>query len=261
MILASDTQSTGFTKDSVTKVTELGSNALIACAGAESYIGLFKDHLKDSLKRNERKGTDPYKIINQAATTYREDISRIAEHTPGRYGSATKFYPEAVFGVSDHRKGNRIFQTDPDLQDPFIEVVHPLNRATAGSGGVSASVFLKSVEDLMYKVDSRLRETNWTEFSQRLVAQLCFILLRRIQYIDAYTSGQQVYLLRSSGPPELLKPIDIFNNAHEGDKVYLTVLARTIQEEIEPDKLLKLIDIFRVPSLIQKLTTPASDSP
>jgi hypothetical protein len=252
VIMAADKQATGFTKETVTKITPLDQNRLVACAGAATYIGLFKDILRDTLKRHRGRHTDNFKIINEAGSSYRESTIRIAESTD-THTSNPKFYPEAIFAAFEKKqKSNRLFQTAPDLRDPFLEVLSPQNRATAGHGGDSATVFLRSAEDVMARMDSKLIDINWMEFSPRLVSQLCFVLLRRISYIDPYTSGQQIYQLDSLGGRELDPQKDIFDNAQKSDLTYVTVLVRTIRKEVDREKILKLVEVFRVPELIKE---------
>jgi hypothetical protein len=223
VILCADSQSSGSTKEVAVKIEEIGDQGLIACSGYEPYIDQFKDYVRDWI---DGKGKKSYrKTLNQAITAFSRDVSeRYDTFVPPlrvRY-ALEDLFPSAIFVTRDTRRV-RIYNME--TPHPCWEQYYP-HRATAGSGSVAADIFLRSGEYLLAKLG-----LDWNMLSTHLVAQMCWILIRRIAYVDSNTSGVALYRVSVDNPPENLTAKTVFPN--QNGRYQLSMLIETAIKEIK----------------------------
>ncbi len=213
VVMASDTQATGFTTESIPKVRPFGKTVTLGCAGSAEYISLFQDYVgneqsaidKGEFKSALRKAIDNYSeyIANRIDTL---KLSRLPGFDP------RNLYPDGIMaGYDKEAKKYRLFEFSSP--NPCRELEWPIEcRATAGSGGIAATVILKTIENSV--APGEPTQTIWTWFSTKTIAQLCKIILGQISQIDPYSSGDMIIKLTPEGNT-LFSHRDIFEEGQD----------------------------------------------
>lgn len=250
--MCADTMATSsITWEYANKLTPISNNALLGCAGTDNYISLFTRFIQNEFeKRNNR---DYFDLIQEAILSYSQSIyesnkrSGLADltHPPFEGIDIEKLcYPEGVLVAYDSEdKEYHIFKVQPPL--PPKEVGYP-HRATAGSGGIAADIFLKNTEYLLSKIGY-----TWSGLSSSLIAQFCFVLMHRIAYVEPHTSGLLAYRLNESRS-DVLSSERVFGKLGKGDH-YLRVLIEAAISEIGTDKLGPLAEEYMLSGFVKKL--------
>jgi len=190
--MCADMKATSFiTWEYAQKITPIGNSALLGCAGKDDrYISLFARSIKTALEKPKPEGTDYFDFVKHAVESFSEGIfdtntrSGLAnlEYLQALRVDVDQFYPEAVLAVRDSY-GSQARYRPFELQPPHPpkEVDYPY-RATAGSGGIVANIFLKNTEFLLAKLGHA-----WVTLSASLIAQFCFVLMHRIFYVEPHS--------------------------------------------------------------------------
>ncbi len=210
IILASDTQYTGRFQEKGPKIWELRPNVIMGCAGVNNYNYLFWRRMeavftKDEFGKKEDRAPLP-DLIDRGIDSFNTEIHNRNKSTFLSKGEIEReCYPEAVIvGFDEGQDEIRMFDVAPPHPCVEVETKHNL-RATAGTGGLAATVFLKTVEDLMAE-----QHVSYENLSWRLVAQASFILLGRIGNIDPNSSGKVIIRLHKDHS-SVLPESEIFN--------------------------------------------------
>ena len=241
--MGADTQATGsrIWEFSI-KVKEMDKFSLMAGAGSAIYIELFAKYVRKAV--SERNTSDYYDVINSATESYSADIvernEKVGLTDPD---SVEACYPQAVFATYDHSSKNyRIFQIHPP--DPPYEPVYPF-RVSIGSGSRTADPFLKNMEYYLNKLG-----LNWINVSTKLASQLCWLLLKKVEYVDPATSGVIIYRIDTSGTRNL-SGSDAWGSLTEDH--WSTIALRTAINETPPEKLQEIIQTYLPPDMLKKL--------
>jgi len=248
--MCADNQGTGSdTWEYFAKLRPIGQFSLIACAGVQSYFELLIDYVEDAL--SEAGSKDYYKTLNSAIDSYCAQIRKRTEevgYPPSLLKELVKqSYPQGVFATYDRSlERYRLFEIA--TPHPCVEVPKYPRRATVGSGSRPAFVFLKNVEYLMLRKELQL---HWTDFSMKLVAQFCTILLRRIEHVDPFTAGSIFYTLGKEFGVAPLPAAKIWENCQE--KYQLTSLLKNAISEIPKQKSMALLNTYELTNLAQWL--------
>ena len=91
---------------------------------------------------------------------------------------------------------------------------------------------------------------NWNVLTTNLVAQFCFLLLRRVEHIDPGTSGLHIWRIDRTGA-HWLDGDDIWGGQRENYR--LTSFLRTAMSEIPKEKLQRLIEQYKLLDVFRKL--------
>lgn len=200
VVFCADLQATtDLTKEIANKIRAIRPNEMLGCAGSTEYIDVFYQHVVDTLTKSER--PDYLRAMNQAIDSYCEYVAQRIEklrldRIPIFY-QPRNYYPQGIFVVYDKNEmKHRLFEIQ--TPDPCVEVSEFQQRVATGSGGVAATVILKTFENIIGTWPSPYR-LQWKDFSTKFIGQMCWILLRRISELDAFTSGFAFYELSANG--------------------------------------------------------------
>lgn len=200
--MASDTQYTGRFREKGNKTWELRDNMILGCAGFNTYNYLFWRRLRDAFDK-KADITLPDRI-DLGIHSYNSEIHRrnkVTFYTKGEIDY--RCYPEAIVaGYDEGLSAFVMFKVNPP--DSCEEVEYHNLRAAVGTGGDAATVFLKTIEDVMGQQGVEYSELSW-----RLIAQLSYVLLHRISFIDPHSSGTTILRLKRDDY-DVLKRKDIF---------------------------------------------------
>jgi hypothetical protein len=243
IIMATDTQFTGRFREKGRKAWELRDNLIMGCAGTNNYNYLFWRRLRDEFDEDPEEITLPDRI-DQGINKYSEEIykTRLASFGP-RLEVPDYCYPEAVIaGYDEGLERFVMFEVRPP--HPCIEAEHDYMRATAGTGGISATVFLKTVEYVM-----AVAGVKYTDLSWRLVAQLSYLLLRRVTLIDPASSGATLYHV-VEGNYNRITYGDIFDKP---SSPAIAQFSERVIEEVGIERMLKLFSKWKLLDFLQGL--------
>jgi hypothetical protein len=123
-------------------------------------------------------------------------------------------------------------------------------RAAAGTGGIAATVILKTIESVMEGYDITYKDLSW-----KLVAQFSWLLLDRITMIDPETSGFGLYrILEDDYEP--LETSQLFTRKSNQISQFL----ENALTEVGQEKVLKVLSSWRVLGALVKATLPSGSS-
>lgn len=253
IILASDTQYTGRILEKGRKTWELRDNVIMGCAGANTYNYLFWRRLRDEFDKHEKRGpkvTLP-DIIDRGIGAYNAEIrSRREDITDPEQRKEFDYYCRSQAVIAAYDEGLDAFTLfTVSLPHACDELQDPQNlRAATGSGGDPATVFLKTLEDMMESVG-----LHYSNFSWRTVAQLSVILLNRVSQIDPNTSGTMILRLRKHDY-DVLKEKDIFPNG----RFRLSQFSENVIKEVGRERVFKLLDDWKMNDVLRKFLTGGS---
>ena len=250
VLLAADSQATAATQwEWTNKIHPINKNSLIASSGADRYITLLEDHVEHSLSQLET--NEPYYLaLNRAVKAYSKEILEDFQLVPNPTNAAPPpyQYPSAIFAVHDSNLAKqRIFTIR--TPDPCLEITEYPYRATLGSGAQSADIFLKTIEYAFAKTQIR---THWTNLSTQLVGAFCYILLRRIAYLDPNTKGCTIYRLGADEPyHHEYQNTELFPDWNPEDKhdYQLRHFMKQAIKEIGTEKVAKLVQEYKINDL------------
>jgi hypothetical protein len=189
IVMASDVQSTGFTQEEVPKIIPIGGYGLLGCAGTAEYIGLFRQYAIQGIDE-----TDGFYIkqLNAVVDSYGTYVAQRIDNL--KLSRLTGFdprncYPQGIFAGREKSEPISFDLVEINTPEPCRMLEPGIERRLAtGSGGVAATVILKTIENYLGRSD-RIGWSIWEHFSTRTVAQLLVILLEQVSRIDPYSSG------------------------------------------------------------------------
>jgi hypothetical protein len=243
--MASDTRTEGRFLEKRNKLWQLRDNALIACAGTNNYIELFEEHMHDLFDQNFDPPITLYERINRGIRSYNTDIF---EWNKTSFLSSREIdehcYPEGVIAAYDEGKdGFALFEVA--TPHPCTEILNAPLRAAAGTGGVAATVFLKTIEDFMDEQGVKYSDLSW-----KLIAQLSYVFLNRISHIDPHSSGNTIFRLKEDDY-DILKTKDIFRRRSYAGQ--LSEFFETVVDEVGTEKVGRLLKALKIPALMAKV--------
>lgn len=256
MVLATDTQLTGSSmKEFGTKITTIGDHSLLACSGLSEYIESFKRQVKDAIEESERDPqVDLMKVLDQVRLQYAKQVDEERKFIPLDYMEEiglrpSHFYPDAIFltmALSKEASSKRIVSMNNPR--PYVEVLHPMQRATAGTGGDIAQIFLRTIEHAM-----GVAGFAFDQLPVRLVTQFCYIMLGRVAFIDPSSSGVSIYELIQDHERVSAKQMldtDIFPKHHANrDVSHFAEFLETARNEIPRDALKNFLGFYNIDPL------------
>jgi 20S proteasome alpha/beta subunit len=188
IIMSADTRATGRAIEVRNKVQALDTNVLMGCAGVTNYVEMLTTRMGEAFEQDET--LTLWDRINNGLNAYNAEVME-RNKTSGLTWQEQRenCYPEGVIAAYDESyQSFKIFQFN--LPDPCFEVgshISPL-RAAVGSGSLAATVFLKTVEQVLDEV-----EMTYEDFSANFIGQLSYLILKGTSVIDPYTSGTNLY--------------------------------------------------------------------
>jgi hypothetical protein len=198
VILGADSQETDEyaelgTKQAVTKIHHVRaddrSQPIVAFSGVSNYIQELRHYITEA--RLETEAKDYLKILKRANRVYSKDFAEARKEIGLEYVEDFSNYASAIF-VGDEPKNKRAAVCVLQPPHPPQLVSGDPHRATIGTGGLFASLLLSTAEVAMVTI-----EMSWPDFSWRLVAQCCYLVLGRVMNFDR-DSGIGATLYRMS---------------------------------------------------------------
>jgi hypothetical protein len=252
IILASDTQYTSLFREKGRKTWELRDNVVMGVAGANSYNYLFWRRLKEAFEKHEEEGdtmTLP-DVIDEGILAFNAEMSARER----LYKIKDDWRPQAVIaGFDEGLEGGHFVMFEVATPHTCLEVHSPYMRATAGSGGISATVFLRTIEDLMAE-----QKIEYTDLSWRLVAQLSFFLLARVAHLDPNSSGRSIIHVKEDDY-DPLREGQIFKS--RSYRSHLSEFLEGAVDEIGPVKTARFLKSIGMVPLLRSLSALSQKEP
>lgn len=244
IIMVGDVQGTiGRRSEPTSKLSVIGDNMVIGCAGSSPYIADFKEVLAAKAKR----GGNPKEILRRAIVGYSTRV--ISEGRDmgldfGKYPMPEESMLQGILSAYDKRhKSYHIleFQT-PDIP----EDITASGRAIVGSGTEAGLMLFRITEWGMFVLKQATgRNATWQDMSEKLATMFADNLVLTLSYHDIYTGlGTNVRRIDSRGVSNPLSPREIYGEELVNDR--LVALAHAARDELGTDALVKLLGHFGV---------------
>ena len=255
-ILASDTQFTGRFRERGSKAWELRDNVVMGIAGANNYNYLFYRRMREAFDSHQEKGPDMTlpDVIDEGIHSFNLEMARRSR----TYEIRDEWRPEAVIvgydeGLANKRRQGRFVMFEVMTPHPCYEIQSLNMRAAVGTGGIAATVFLKTLEDIMDSVGLTYADLSW-----RTASQLSAILLNRVSQIDPATSGVTILRLVAHSN-KVLKETEIFPKY--GSRFGINQLLESIFKEVPSSKIAHLVKEWRLDEVLGKALGGGSPLP
>lgn len=245
---------TELTKEAEQKIKPVvKKRQLIGFSGKSNYIAVFRRYILNSfLDEKGEWGVEPK--LNRAIDDYSAYIAKRFDRVQPKSLSwqvMRDFYPQAIFTTYDSaQKRFRIFQIQPP--EPCDEISDYQSFAAVGSGSDSATVILKTLENIMATWGMGDRHLSWDDFSWKTIARLLHILLRRIAELDKNTEGFDMHLLTSESEYESQIDRKEYFKAKE-PQYELGELIEGLVDEIGKERVLTAIGESHLEGALRKL--------
>jgi hypothetical protein len=242
VILCADSQETDeyaelSTKQAVSKIHSVGrdgdeSQPIAAYSGASPYIQELRHCIEQACQETEAK--DYLEILKRANRVYSRQFAEARKEIGLQYIEDFSSYASAIFvGYEPRNKRASIYVIQPP-HPPQLVSEGP-HRATIGTGGLFASLLLSIAEVAMAKIDM-----GWLDFSWRVVAQVCYLVIARVMNFDGDSGlGANLYRVNhGTGLWEGLNDEQIFpGHGEKGLEHRSTILGKSLYAEIPKKKL------------------------
>lgn len=247
IIMASDTQFTGRFREKGRKTWELRDNVLLGCAGYNNYNYLFWRRLRDEFDV-EADITLPDRIDRGIKSFNAEMKDRIGILT---HGEILERQPQGIVaGYDEGLDGGRYVMFEANPPEPCLEVDQRNMRVAAGTGGIAATVFLKTIESVMDDYGVFYSDLSW-----KIIAQLSWMMLNRITLIDPNTSGFGLWRIEKDDY-HVLREADIFRK--DTPPHYVSELLENVLKEIGSAKVWQILSDWKALDSTEKALSGGS---
>ncbi len=250
LVMCSDTQATvaGQAKETATKITFVGENAILGCSGNELYI----QKLEDAFESFSSDTTGYKQSITECVRSYSKEVSTdMAAAGTRRFadGTVPRLYEtDALLAFSDSSFVIHLFQVNA----PYgaFEEKKPPFRLSVGSGGFISNFVLKTVEERIFSVV----ELGWQDMTMKEVMQFSAFLIFVVGQYEANTSpiGRIYYLSKISRLPREAVGVEVFGDVPRNGQYYLTEFLKTVLAH-HPEQVKKWIKTYMDDDLLQRL--------
>jgi hypothetical protein len=193
LVIGSDLQRTGAAKEFVPKLklfsSAVGRVEIFGFAGTPFYEAALYRRIKRKLMESPFK--DYEENLSDAIDSFNEYLKRRLRTQ--HLNPSADMLPQGVLAASTEAVGMahyRLFQFQPP--DHLIEMELSPFRTAIGSGGDVATVFLKTIEQFMFRAGI---DRGWRQFSSHTIRQLVWLLLDEASDIDPFSRGRDIQVI------------------------------------------------------------------